>query len=56
MKFDEIKEKKKEDCPTLARLLSEDNFTINMVNEEEYEIIKKFYREIDRSWNIRCLQ
>ena len=35
-----------DDCPKLARLLTAESFTINIVNEEEYKIIQKFYREI----------
>ena len=34
------------ECPKLARLSSAENFTINMVNEEEFNVIKKYYREI----------
>jgi len=40
------KETMAEECPKLARLSSADNFTVNMVNEEEFRIIKKYYREI----------
>ena len=34
------------ECPKLARLSSAENFTVNMVNEEEFNVIKKYYREI----------
>ena len=34
------------ECPKLARLSSAENFTINMVNEEEFQVVKKYYREI----------
>ena len=34
------------ECPKLARLSSAENFTVNMVNEEEFKVIKKYYREI----------
>ena len=40
------KEEEVEECPKLARLSSADNFTVNMVNEEEFRVIKKHYREI----------
>ena len=34
------------ECPKLARLSSAENFTVNIVNEDEFNIIKKYYKEI----------
>ena len=39
-------EKMATECPKLARLSSAENFTVNIVNEDEFNIIKKYYREI----------
>ena len=30
------------ECPKLSRLSSAENFTVNMVNEEEFKVIKKY--------------